>query len=221
MQRSPGGIGLKVQGLRERPCPAQTAGGRTWHGVADGMADKSPGRTRGDRIRSDSALLTPLPAAGQPEASTAADIRAPVETVGEPEAPVARPPRPDDCGAEALQQAAQDVSTAIEALRTDHVQAEERRAGTIPEIRETRTAIPKGTGVLAETANAGEAIRGALEASAGELRDSREAAERLTRSSDSGATGAARPVGRRQCGSSGVRRETTISRASATATTRL
>ena len=101
----------------------------------------SPGRKGGDGIPPDPDLLTQLPTAGQPEASTTADVRALAESIGEPEAPFVRPPRPDDSGAAALQQAAQDVSTAIEALRADPGQAEERRAGTIPDIRETQTAI--------------------------------------------------------------------------------
>ena len=157
------------------------------------MAEKSSGRKGGGGIRSDPGLLTPLPTAGQPEASTAADVRALAETIEEPEAPVTRSPRPDDSEASAFQQAAQEVSTAIKALRTDPVQAEERRAGRIPDIRGTQTAIPKGIGGLAVTVRAVEAIRGALEARVGELRDSREAAELLTRSDDAVAGGAARP----------------------------
>ena len=139
------------------------------------MADKSPGRTGGDGIRSDPGLLTPLPTAEQSEA------------------PAARPPRPDDCGAKALRRAVQDVPPSLQALRTDLGQAGEGRAGSIAEIRETRTAILKGTGDLAAKLETAETPGGAVEASAGELRDSREAAERLTRSDDAGASGVARP----------------------------
>ena len=157
------------------------------------MADKSSGRKGGDRIRSDPGLLTPLPTTEGPEAMAPAGIRAVVETIEELKSLVAHSPQLDDSGSEVLQQVAQDVSTSIKALRTDLGQREKRQAGCIRDIRETHTAILKGIDDLAETKEAGEAIRGDLEVNARELRDSREAVEHLTRSNDSVATEDARP----------------------------
>lgn len=156
------------------------------------MARQSSGRTGRDKSRSGPELLAPLPTDEHPEATAPADMRLLVETIEELKALVATPPRPPDAGAADLRQAAESVAAAIEALRTDLGQAEERQAGIVSEIRETQTAVLKGIGDLAATLEEGGAMRGALEASDMALRDSREAAERLTRSGDSVAREVAR-----------------------------
>ena len=156
------------------------------------MARQSSGRTGREATRSGSDLLAPLPTDERPEATAPADMRLLVETIEELKALVATPPRPSAAGAADFRQAAESVAAAIEALRTDLGQAEERQAGIVSEIRETQTAILKGIGDLAAALEEGGAMRGALEASDRALRDSREAAERLTRSGDSVAREVAR-----------------------------
>ena len=130
-------------------------------------------------------LLTPLPATEHPEATMPADIHSLIEVIEELKALVAGPPQSAASHIEALEQAVQDVSSSMRALRTDLDQREERHAGSITDILETQNAILKGIVDLAATMEAGEAIRGALDLNARELRDSREAAERLTRSNQS------------------------------------
>ncbi len=132
-------------------------------GAAGGMARTSSGRKGHEDTRSDPGLLTPLQATGHPEAMEPADVRPLVEAI------------------EDLKQVAQNVLASIQVLRTDLGQYEERQAGSISDIRETQAAIQQGIGDLVAKLDTGDALRDALGEHARELRDAREAVERLTR----------------------------------------
>ena len=149
------------------------------------MARTPSGRKDRGEPRSGPDLLTPLPATEHPEATMPADIHSLIEVIEELKVLVASPPQSAASHIEALEQATQNLSSSMQALRTDLDQREEGHAGIITEIFETQTAVLKGLADLAAALEVGEAIRGALDLNARELRDSRQASERLTRSNQS------------------------------------
>ena len=126
-------------------------------------------------------LLTPLPTTESPEPAAPADIRLLVEMMGEFKAFVEALPLSPDSGIEGLRQATENLATAIQALRTDFGQREERQAAVISELRETRTDFRQGMGDLAAKLEAAASPGDSLEAQARAFQDMREAVERLDR----------------------------------------
>lgn len=120
-----------------------------------------------------------------PEATAPADIRSVIEAIEELKALVTTPPRSSDPCIDDLRQAAENVTSAIQTLRADIDQREERQAESTRDLRETWTVLQKDIGDLAAKLEAAGALGDALQAHAREVRGMREGMEPLTRFAES------------------------------------